>query len=265
MFMFVLTLLILGSSVEQTSALAPTTALRFGQDLQRYMMLKLDMKPVAEAISVCSWVNKKTSDGHHDTWLCYNAPSRTNEIIIAGRIRGYAYMLRNHLDSNQAVPSNQWHHVCITWSYETKKSILYYDGRAIREEDAGSGKLTMGGTIAIGQFHKHADLRAVFFNNNFFGGELLKMNIYKRQLTAEEVGEMYASGMCSDYENTLIADAFLRWETVLYATERHGTITEVPITCPGDHWNVLYFDDFYNKVIKSDCKIGEGEAKFSYS
>ena len=223
-------------------------------------MLKLDMKPVEEAISVCSWVNKKTSDGHHDTWLCYNAPSRIHEILIAGRIRGWAYMLRNHLDSNQAVPSNQWHHVCITWSYETKKSILYYDGRAIREEDAGSGKLTMGGTIAIGQFHKHADLRAVFFNNNFFGGELLKMNIYKRQLTGEEVGKMYTSGMCSNYEESLVADIFLRWETVLYATERHGTITEVPITCPGDHWNVLYYSDFYNKVTISGfvCRGGMG-------
>ena len=117
----------------------------------------------------------------------------------------------------------------------------------------------MDGTIAIGQYHKHPDLRAEFYDHPF-GGELLKMNIYKRQLTAEEVGEMYASGMCSDYEESLTADIFLRWETVLYATERHGTITEVPITCPGDHWNVLYYSDFYNKVTISGfvCRGGMG-------
>jgi hypothetical protein len=177
----------------------------------------------------------------------YNAPGRIYEIIIAGKVRTWAIMLKNHLENSQAVPSNEWHHVCITWSFQSKKSILYFDGRAIREEASGSSKLTMGGTMAIGQYHKHADMRAEFYNNAF-GGELLKMNIYKRQLTAQEVGEMFASGMCSNFEDTLVADVFLRWETILHATERHGTITDVLISCPGDHWNVLYFNDFYNKV-----------------
>ena len=92
------------------------------------------------------------------------------------------------------------------------------------------------------------------FHNHAFGGQLLKMNIYKRQLSAGEVGEMFSSGMCSgmcsnsNFEDSLVGDAFLRWETILYATERHGSITDVPVTCPGDHWNLLYFTDFYNKV-----------------
>ena len=156
-------------------------------------------------------------------------------------------MLKNHQENNQGVPSNEWHHVCLTWGFETKKIILYFDGNAIREEGSGDTKLTVGGTMAIGQYHRHADMRAEFHNRPF-GGELLKMNIYKRQLTATEVSEMFHSGMCSNYEDSLVADVFLRWETILYATERHGSITDVPITCPGNHWNVLYFADFYNKV-----------------
>ena len=243
-----LTLLILCCSVEQTSALFPTTALSFGHNLQSYMMLKLDMEPVKEAISVCSWVKKKTADSTHDAWFTYNAPSKINEILIAGRIRGWAIILSNHLDNSQAVPTNEWHHVCITWSFQSKKSILYFDGRAIREKASGSNTLTMGGTMAIGQYHKHADMQADFHSSHSFGGELLKMNIYKRQLTAQEVGEMFSSGMCSNFEDTLVADVFLSWETILHATERHGTITDVSISCPGDHWNVLYFTDFYNKV-----------------
>ena len=47
-------------------------------------MLQMDMTPVKEAISVCSWVNKKTSDGIYDSWFTYNAPSRIHEILIAG-------------------------------------------------------------------------------------------------------------------------------------------------------------------------------------
>ena len=59
---------------------------------------------------------------------------------------------------------------------------------------------------------------------------------------------MFSSGMCSDFEDSLLGDVFLRWETILYATERHGTIIEVPITCPGDRWDILYFSEFFNNV-----------------
>ena len=241
--------------MEKTSALTPTVALSFGNDLQSYMMLQMDMTPVKEAITVCSWVNKKTSDGTTDAWFTYNAPSRIDEILIAGKIRKWAWMLLDHQENNQDVPSNEWHHVCLTWGFETKKIILYFDGNVISEKGSGDTKLTVGGTMAIGQFHKHADMRADF-HNNAFGGELLKMNIYKRQLTATEVSEMFHSGMCSNYEDSLVADVFLSWETILYATERHGTITDVPITCPGDHWNVLYFSDFYNKVRRFSSFLG---------
>ena len=247
MFLFYLTLLVLAYSVEQFSAHGPITALSFGNDLQSYMMLQLDMEPVKEAISVCSWINKKTADSVHDTWFSYDAPSKIDEILIAGRISGWAFMNRDNIGNNQAVPSNEWHHVCITWGHATKTRVLYFDGQAIAQEASGDVKLTMGGTIAIGQFHSKATMEASFYNHPF-GGELLKLNVYKRQLEAGEVGEMFSSGMCSDFEDSLLGDVFLRWETILYATERHGTITEVPITCSGDHWNVLYFTDFYNKV-----------------
>ena len=210
-------------------------------------MLQLDMEPVKEAISVCSWINKKTADSVHDTWFTYNAPSRDHEILIAGKIRVWAHMNQNHIENNQAVPSNEWHHVCITWGYETKTRVLYFDGKAIAQEASGDVKLTMGGSIAIGQFHQKATMEASFHNHPF-GGQVLKLNVYKRQLEAGEVGQMFSSGICSDFEDSLVGDAFLRWETILYATERHGTITEVPIACSGDHWNVLYFTDFYNKV-----------------
>jgi len=112
------------------------------------------------------------------------------------------------------------------------------DDKTIAQEASGDVKLTMGGTIAIGQYHKTATIEASF-NNHPFGSQVLKLNVYKRQLEAEEIGQMFSSGMCSDFEDSLVGDAFLRWETILYATERHGTITEVPITCSGDHWNVL--------------------------
>ena len=251
MFLFYLTLLILAYSVEQSSAHSPITALSFGYDLKSYMMLQLDMEPVKEAISVCSWINKKTADSVHDAWFTYNAPSKINEILIAGKINGWAYMNKDNIGNSQAVPSNEWHHVCITWGYETKTRVLYFDGKAIAQEASGDVKLTMGGSIAIGQFHQKATMEALFHNTGF-GGQLLKLNVYKRQLEAGEIGQIFSSGMCSDFEDSLVGDAFLRWETILYATERHGTITEVPITCSGDHWNVLYFTDFYNKVRNSN-------------
>ena len=224
------------------------TSLRFGFDTGSYMMLELNMEPVKDAISVCSWINKKTADSVADVWFTYNAPSKIYEILLAGRIRGTAYMNKDNIGNSQAVPSNEWHHVCITWGYETKTRVLYFDGQAIAQEASGDVKLTMGGSIAIGQYHQKATMEALFHNGNSFGGELLKLNVYKRQLDAGEVGEMFSSGMCSDFEDSLLGDVFLRWETILYATERHGTITEVPITCPGDRWDILYFSEFFNNV-----------------
>ena len=87
------------------------------------------MEPVKEAISVCSWINKKTADSVHDAWFTYNAPSSIHEIIIAGKISGWAYMNRDHIQNSQAVPSNEWHHVCITWGQGQKEIAACTESR----------------------------------------------------------------------------------------------------------------------------------------
>ena len=232
------------------------TALSFGLDATSYIMLQMNMEPVKEAVSVCSWVLKRTSEGTYDAWFTYNAPSRIHEILIAGRISIWAYMLKSNTANSQEVLPDTWHHVCLTWSYETKKTILYFDGEAIAEKETGETKLTVGGTMAIGQYHRQANMEATFHSHPF-GGQLLKMNIYTRQLKPQEVEDMFYGGLCSDNEDKLVEDTFLRWETILYATERKGNVTEVPVTCSGDHWNVLYFPDFFNKVSFHAAVVGD--------
>ena len=120
MVMARLALFLLPLLAVHVQSLSPPTSLRFGYDTGSYMMLELDMEPVKDAISVCSWINKKTADSVHDAWFTYNAPSRIHEILLAGRIRGTAYMNKDNIGNSQAVPSNEWHHVCITWGHETK-------------------------------------------------------------------------------------------------------------------------------------------------
>lgn len=93
-------------------------------------------------------------------------------------------------------------------------------------------------------------MEASFRDNQQFGGELSKLNIFKRQLTDDEISEMYTGGLCSTYEESLLKDIFLRWETLLYATPRHGNITEFSLPCSdGNYWDILYFSDFFKKVI----------------
>ena len=99
-----------------------------------------------------------------------------------------------------------------------------------------------------------------------------KMNIFKRTLSAEEVTEMYNSGICSDYEDSLQDDIHLSWETLLSdETEKHGNVRPIDLSCPdhtheppteiattvgpteestgcADRWAILRLPDFYNKV-----------------
>jgi hypothetical protein len=78
-------------------------------------------------------------------------------------------------------------------------------------------------------------MEASFTSGYQFGGEIAKLNIFSRSLTDKEVADMYRSGICSNYEDSLIKDTFLSWNTLLGdETEKHGNIIKFNLTCQ-DH------------------------------
>ena len=82
---------------------------------------------------------------------------------------------------------------------------------------------------------------------------------------------MHGSGMCSEFEESLAEDTFLSWETLLTDTPLHNVekfnmtqccdhthqepteVAETKTNSTTDyrHWNILYSNDFYNKVSRT--------------
>lgn len=248
-----------------------TVALKFGNDLESYILINPDMTPVEEAISICSWVNKLQS-GNGPTWIRYNSPSADHDFVMSDSLVE-AYMLRKSIRHNVRVTMNEWHHVCLTWAYSTKTTVLFFDGNKVATDTTPSDKkLSTGGAISIGQSLRATTgtLEASFYETVSFGGELLKLNIFTRQLEENEVSEMYNSGMCSDFEESLAEDTFLSWDTLVNETPKHGDIVKVDITCPShshedstepsteckkscsNTWEILFLSEYHDKTVTSD-------------
>ncbi|KAL5258995.1 hypothetical protein ACHWQZ_G009458 [Mnemiopsis leidyi] len=167
--------------------------------------------------------------------------------------------------------------MCMTWSYSSKTVSLYYNGVQV-----GTGTTPLGrkfsvskGSIVLGQHHRTERMEASFTGNSF-GGEMSKLNFLKRELSAEEVAEMFHSGICSDYESSLHDDIHLSWETLLSDdTEKHGNVRPIALSCPDhtheppteiattagpteestgctDRWAILRLPDFYNKEVETE-------------
>ena len=197
-------------------------------------MISPDMSPLEEKVSICSWVKQLTS--HYGGWIHYRTVERAHEILLSDNLR-YSYLVNTNTPHSQTPVQSQWYHVCLTWAHSSGKSTLYYDGVQIGTATTPSGqKLSVAtGSIVLGQYHLTYKMEASFHSGNSFGGEMTKLNILKRELTNQEVAEMYKSGICSTYEESLKDDIHLSWETLLSdETEKHGNVEKLSLTCP-DH------------------------------
>ena len=190
-------------------------ALKFGDDLTSYIMINPDMTPLEEAVSVCSWIKQLGSTSRYGTVMHYKTENMHDGITISDNL-SWAILTGSPTYHSQTPPQSEWYHFCLTWSYSSRTNTLYYNGAQIGTGTTSSGtKFSVAeGSIVFGQWHGTYKMEALFSSQSF-GGEMSKMNIFKRTLPAEEVAEMYNSGICSDYEDSLQDDIHLSWETLL--------------------------------------------------
>ena len=248
-------------------------ALKFGDDVTSYIMINPDMSALEEAVSVCSWIKQLSPTDRYGAVMHYRTVERGDAITIADNLM-WAYLNNGHTYRSQTPPQSEWYHFCLTWSYSSRTNTLYYNGAQIGTGTTSSGmKFSVAeGSMVLGQHHNTYRMEASFNKYHPFGGEMSKMNIFKRTLSAEEVAEMYNSGICSDYEDSLQDDIHLSWETLLSdETEKHGNVRPIDLSCPdhthepptenattvgptkestgcADRWAILRLPDFYNKV-----------------
>lgn len=107
------------------------------------------------------------------------------------------------------------------------------NGVKIAEElTPDNSKVPTGGTLVLGQ--EQDSPGGNFDINQSFGGEIYRLKILKRKISAGEVADMYHAGMC-DYPAPS-TDVVLDWADFLEA-ERSGEVKEVSAGC--SRWDVL--------------------------
>ena len=224
--------------------------LKFGATNQDYVLFKPRMEPVQESYSLCGWV-KKILSGGSKYWFAYGTSGDVHEIISANN--GYFYTLRTTVDMRSKVTDKlgTWRHVCYTWSLTTRAASVYYDGVILGSVTTPSGrKVGLDGYIVLGnEFNSYGS------NFNYpFGGELFKVNLFDKELSAAEVKEMADGGLCSEVEEKYGRSRYLKWEDLLLE-EKSGNVTEIDVGCTSE---VKEEDGEKENNSTEECKCEQG-------
>ena len=247
-------------------------ALLFGKNPTSYILLPSNTTLLRRAFSVCGWVNRHTN--HHDFfqyWLTYGVRGSIQEFGISDS--GHSYQFGDGIMPRyQSLTVEEYHHMCHTWG--EGRVVLYYDGVEIGSEETPSDRdLVTEGTLILGQFVGYRGVENIE-KYRYFGGELTEVNILTRQVTKQEVEEMYSQGICSNYAAEDSEDVFISWQGIL-GRGRFGDVQEVEVCCSGECgeseefvesgegeeveeqdlksvWDFLFEDKFYNQLVTRD-------------
>ena len=126
-----------------------------------------------------------------------------------------------------------WYHTCFSWNAGSQHEELYLNGDKVSERiSAANNKLPTGGTLILGQ--EQDTLGGGFDINQAFGGEIYGLQVFKRRLSAAEVGDMHKAGICS--YPTPTEGVVIDWEDFLDA-QRFGKVEEITAGC--SKWEIL--------------------------
>ena len=200
-------------------------ALQFGTTLNDYVLFYPNMRPVKNALTVCSWVKKQLT-GNSRSWFTYSTSVHKYEILISDA-GGYNYIHDQTHSVTVNVPLNTWTHQCQSWSTSSRMKKVYYNGTLMDTSYvSNSAPLEESGYITLGH---EASSRQDF---EVFGGQLMNLNIFGRELSAAEVAEMYNGGPCSGVLEKLRRVNYITWDDIL-SQSRTGRVFEVNTECSG--------------------------------
>ena len=237
-----------------------TKALQFGHTHEDYVKFSPDISQVKDSLTVCSWVKKQLT-GDYNCWFSY---TQEWEIVIsdAGGLNSI-HDSNNNLRGAVTVPLNTWTHQCQSWSTSTGTMKTYYNGTLIGSKSVSSAPLKEGGAITLGN---NAWGRS---SGYIFGGQLMKLEVFGKVLSSEEIAELYNAGRCSDVEKKHQEVRFITWESIL-SQERTGYVTEIDSGCPAEEeegeenedcecthsiWDILYDQTCFNQTLTTEKLI----------
>ena len=210
-------------------------ALRFTQEPSSFVQFVPDFSRYTHAISACVWI-KSLGSASWPTVFYYGREltmlDNGNYICIFGPCM--------HLRSKFSVSKRTWFHTCVTWQLSTRTHKYYVNGQLLGSQQTAEGRtLQTGRTMTLGNWGGN-------YANHEFGGEMLYLNFYAKELSESEVREMANNGMFAD----LLADRhkevrLVKWEDMVRKT-RSGRVTEVDI-----------FEDHANKITELETSLNQ--------
>ena len=222
MFLLVALLLHCDVPAAMTSYLDRIKALKFTET--SYIIFTPNMSPFVNKMSVCMWLRDRSSSPHSTV---YNyGPGNQVRIDSHARQIEMTEVGRNfRSDLARVVTKGEWYHVCLSWSSPSQFAWYYVNGELLGSIATGSRTLPTGNKMVIGHHSSHI---SPFSSSNSFVGEVSKLNVYAKEVTAEEVKRMFSGGLCGLWEEENEDVRVLKWEDIL-KLPRTGSVSEVSL------------------------------------
>ena len=223
-------------------------ALKFGQTQYDYILHQPDMQPFETGFTTCAWIRKLYS-GIEPTWFSYATSVTAQEIQIGDSgPETFIFGDQQDLSSHYTVTPGNWFHNCLSWDATSNARNVYINGALVDSRATPAGRtLGQGGYLVLGN-EQHGPGTGMD-NNDIFGGELFKLNMFSKKLSDAEIKEM-ARDMCFEVEETYGEVRAIKWEDVLLKT-RTGNITEIESGC------ISPLEKMQDKLRKTEEKLND--------
>ena len=129
-----------------------------------------------------------------------------------------------------AVPLGEWYHLCSIWSRSPDTVSIYYRGNLLKTSSKGftGVPIPLNGFLVIGDDCNGNDGNNGAAGEYPFGGEMAKLNVFSKELSAAEIKAMSDSGIGSNIEETYGEQRNIRWEDILLKP-RTGNVAEIEV------------------------------------
>ena len=190
------------------------------------------MEPLQQAFSVCSWV-KKLRPGSSSVWFSYGTSISDDEITISDDGQ-YNTLFGAQISTNSLMTATlgKWYHYCLTWSAASQEQKIYVQGEIIKTASTASQRMLeidpTNGYIVLGNDVSTQGVPIGTKSPFPFGGELTQLNVFSKEMSAQEVAEIWENELTLHFVHKFGATRYIKWEEILL-WRRFGNVHDTEI------------------------------------
>ena len=210
----ILSLLIV-PSLGTTGPLLKMTAIQFDTINDDYIEYYPDWSSLTTVVSACGWIKDL---GSFQLPTIFNYHGNELQMLADGQWTTIFAHAGNY-SSGFPVSKGTWFLACTTWSRSSLQHQYYVNRNVIGSRQSRDRSLKTGGKLRLGYW---------FESSTSFGGQMMYLNFYSKELSANEIARMVQKGMCAHIVEVDEHEAsrVIKWED-LVQLERSGAATNM--------------------------------------